>query len=57
MKIRCDNDETFTLRTSFKFKQAQYGMAIIRVAAQAIAGFGRISDEAAALNVRDKPSG
>ena len=49
--IRSDKDKTFALRTLFEFEDAQHGLAIVRVATQAVAGFGRIGDETAAFEV------
>jgi hypothetical protein len=49
--VRCDEDETFALRTLFEFEQAQHCLAIVRIAAQTITGFSGIGDEAAAFEV------
>jgi len=40
------------LRALFEFEQALYGDAIVRVAAQPVAGFGGVSDQAAAPQMR-----
>ena len=39
------------MRTLFEYKQTQHRFAIVGVTAQAIAGFGRIGDEATAFEV------
>jgi hypothetical protein len=51
MVMRRDENEAFVLRAPFKFEQAQHGLSIIRVATQTVAGFGRVGDEATALEV------
>jgi hypothetical protein len=51
MVVRCDEDEAFALRALFEFEDALNSLAIVRVATQAITGFGGIGDEAAAFEV------
>ncbi len=55
--VRCDQDEAFALRALFELENAQHGIAIGRIATQAIAGLGRIGDDAAALEVGFESSG
>jgi hypothetical protein len=46
-----DENETLVLRAPLEFEYALHGFAITRIAAEAVAGFGGIGDEAAALEV------
>ena len=49
--VRRDKDETFALRALLEFEDALHGFAIVRIAAEAVAGFGGIGDETAAFEV------
>ncbi len=54
----CDEDQPFALRALLEFEQALHGSAIIRVATQAVAGLGGVSNQSAARKMRsDRASG
>lgn len=52
MVMRRDQDQAFALRAPLEFEDALYRQAVIRIAAQSVAGLGRISYKAAALEMR-----